>query len=90
MVHADNFSLVLFDFAEMLIGGEVNLLLLPTVLNGVQGAAFLLDLLDDGTRSIVHGLGQLLDVPGSSNGINGVRNTGFFGDDLLGPERDGG
>src|SRR6266567_8912431 len=74
---------VSIDLLLVAIGGLGNLTLEETILDAGQHAAQRIDTIEIIHRRLLGLVGQALDEVGAAQGVNGVDNATFTGDDLL-------
>ncbi len=70
-----------------LVGKVGDVPLEPAILNELERATALLDLIENLENALFVVGRQRLEEVGAADGIGDLRNVGLFGDDLLGPQR---
>ena len=87
-VDADNGGFAGVDGTLDFVGGVLDFLLHPAALDGGQHSAEFFNLVKIGLNLLLDLVGQRLDRERASDGVDGVGDAGFRGDDLLGAEGD--
>src|SRR5262249_37082798 len=89
-VDADDDTLAALDLLGVAVGGFLDLALDESGLHGGNGAAELLDPVDQPQRARLERVGQLLEEERAPERVGGVRPAGLVLEDLLCPQRDPG
>src|SRR5712692_8747154 len=88
IVYADN-DLIFFLYGTLeLVSRFLNFRLDKTGFNGAQHSTHLVDLGKIGHRKRFDFVGEVLDSVGAGDGVNGVSDAGFIGENLLRAQRD--
>ena len=89
-IHADDDRILGLDGTLVFVSGVLDLVLDIPRLNSAEHTAHRVDLLDIIACEVLELGRQLLDRVTSCQGIDGIGDAGFVGDDLLGAKRDAG